>query len=110
MTFVQFLFVLRHRQYGHRNGLCSFVGLDPAEHFHSGDLRQVQVQQHQIRPVLDAAFRKASRAKQVFQSLRAIARDLNRIGDFGFPKGLQSQIHIVLIILHEQDFPKMVAV
>ena len=80
------------------------IALDPLEHFQPVHLGQLQVQQDHLGSVFDLPRGVRALAEDELQRFRAIAGDLDAIGEVGFAQSTQRQFQVLRIVFDQQDF------
>ena len=97
------MLLLRTGQHDHRYRLNLSVAFDLTQHFKAAHLRQIQIQQDDLRLRLGFAPGVTPGAKKELQRLGAIPRDGDRIGQVRRLQGIQRQFHVASIIFHQKN-------
>src|SRR5207302_1730199 len=96
---LEIVILVRRGQHDHGDLLGPRIRLDPAEHFDSIDLGELQVEEDH--PWDPAGFRAVGEEK--FHRLRPVPGHLDMIGDAVLPQRADGHLRVARVVFHQQD-------
>ena len=93
----------RRGHHDHRDAFRPRIGLDPAENLEPVHLRELQVEEHDLRCVLDAAVRVRAGGEQELQRGRPVADVVNLVSQVLLPQRPQRELGVRRAVLDEQN-------
>lgn len=96
--------LVRGREYGYWNRPSTDVTLDRPQYFEPIDLWQFQVEDHEFWRPIKGAVTVISSAEKEFQSLFAVAHDLDDVAQILPAEHVEGQLDVLLVVFDQENF------